>query len=71
MLKSIPKSNINECKIRVRKSDAKMMDIYPKWMPKGDPKATKRQTNVDPEIGRKKIQKSFLNRPGPINQKTY
>jgi len=47
MVKSIPKSKEKQCKIRVRKSDAKIVGNYQKWMPKGVPKAAKRQQNVD------------------------
>ena len=46
------KSIKNQCKNDARKSDAKMMENYPKWMPKGGPKATERQTNVDPEMSK-------------------
>ena len=57
MVKSIPRSNKKQCKIRVRKSDAKLIGKYPKSMPKGEPKTTRRQGNADSEMSRKNDKK--------------
>jgi len=57
MVKSIPRSNKKQCKIRVRKSDAKLIEKYPKWTPKGEPNTTKRQGNADSEMSRKNDKK--------------
>ena len=49
MLKSIPESNKNQCKICARKSDAEMMRIMLKMDPKGNQQFKKESKMASPK----------------------